>query len=306
VTSARPRFLTPWRDQPERLSGVGDDGRVLSDTELRAVAERVTGVPGVVGVVLGGSRARGEHRPDSDVDLGLYYRHPLDVRALRVVAVDIAGPAAEVTEPGAWGPWVDGGGWLRIDGTPVDWLYRDLDRVRLAWQDARDGRFAFHAQVGHPLGVPDFAYAGELALGVVLTDPSGELAALQADLATYPPALGESLVRTGLWEARFCLDIADKAVPRGDTSYVAGCLFRAIELCAHALHGHARRWLINEKGAVDAAARLPAAPPGFSRRAHGVLARLGDRPEQLGAALASASELVEDVRAACRLSPSEP
>ena len=29
---------------------------------------------------------------------------------------------------GEWGPWVDGGCWLSIAGTAVDWQYRDLDR----------------------------------------------------------------------------------------------------------------------------------------------------------------------------------
>jgi Nucleotidyltransferase domain len=272
---------------------------VLTDVRLREVVERVAGVPGVVGVVLGGSRARGEHTPESDVDLGLYYRPPLDVPALGSLAVEIAGPSAEVTEPGAWGPWVDGGAWLHVDDTAVDWLYRDLDRVRAAWEDARRGHFTFHAQVGHPLGVPDFAYAGELALGVVLADPSGEVAALRAELATYPPALGEALVAR-LWEARFCVRIARKAVSRGDTTYVAGCLFRTVGLCAHALHGRAGRWLINEKGAVDGAGRLPHAPAQFSARAHGVLASLGDRPQTLLAAVTSASALVDDVEAACR------
>jgi hypothetical protein len=271
---------------------------VLSDAELCDAAERLSRVPGVVGVVLGGSRARGEHRPDSDVDLGVYYRPPLDVGVLRAIAADVAEPGAEVTEPGAWGPWVDGGAWLRIAGERVDWIYRDLDRVRAAC----DGRFAFHAQVGHPLGVPDFAYPGELALGVVLADPSAELATLQAELAAYPPALADAVVRRALWEAGFCLDIAGKAVSRADTAYVAGCLFRAVGLCAHALHGHARRWLINEKGAVAAAGRLPTAPTGFSAQAHGVLARLGDQPEQLLAAITTASELVDDVRAACQAS----
>ena len=44
----------------------------------------------------------------------------------------------------------------------VDWLYRDSERVQRAWEDAKAGRFYFHGQVGHPLGVPDFAYAGEV------------------------------------------------------------------------------------------------------------------------------------------------
>ncbi|RVX41729.1 nucleotidyltransferase-like protein [Nonomuraea polychroma] len=46
----------------------------MQDEDLHAVAARLAGVPGVAAVVLGGSRARGTHRPDSDIDLGLYYR----------------------------------------------------------------------------------------------------------------------------------------------------------------------------------------------------------------------------------------
>ncbi|MEU4775255.1 nucleotidyltransferase domain-containing protein [Micromonospora sp. NPDC023644] len=38
------------------------------------LADRLCTVGGVVAVALGGSRARGEHRPDSDWDLGLYTR----------------------------------------------------------------------------------------------------------------------------------------------------------------------------------------------------------------------------------------
>ena len=270
---------------------------MLEEQRLADLATRMAEVPGVIGVVLGGSRARGEHSEDSDVDLGLYYRPPLDVAALGALAREVAGLGAEVTQPGAWGPWVDGGAWLRIDGTAVDWIYRDLDRVLGCWRAAQRGEFAFHAQVGHPLGVPDFAYAGELALSRVLAD-TGELAALQQQMATYPVALGHALV-AGLWEAGFALDIARKAVSRADTTYVAGCLFRAVLLCAHALHGRAGRWLINEKGAIASAGRLPAAPPGFTARAHGVLAHLGNRPDQLQVAIDAAQALLDDVRAVC-------
>jgi predicted nucleotidyltransferase len=37
------------------------------------IAERLGNVTGVVAVALGGSWARGEAHPDSDVDLGVYY-----------------------------------------------------------------------------------------------------------------------------------------------------------------------------------------------------------------------------------------
>src|SRR3954451_24531485 len=45
-----------------------------TDLDLTGMARRLTTAGGVVGVVLGGSRARGDHTAESDVDLGLYYR----------------------------------------------------------------------------------------------------------------------------------------------------------------------------------------------------------------------------------------
>jgi Nucleotidyltransferase domain len=272
---------------------------VVVEEWLQDQAERLVEVQGVVGVMLGGSRARGEHTPDSDTDVGLYYRPPLDVAALTRLARTVAGPETELTEPGAWGPWVDGGGWLRVRGHAVDWLYRDAARVQASWRDAQQGRYRFHAQVGHPLGVPDFAYAGEVALGMVLADPTGVLTQLHEDAGRYPEALSEALV-AGLWEAAFLLDGARKTAGRGDTAHVAGCLFRVVGICAHALHGRAGRWLVNEKGCVAAAGRLPLAPVGFAPRAAALLGHLGTSPAELGAAVDGAAALVEATTTACR------
>lgn len=280
---------------------MSDDRQVLTEDHLRKVAERLVAIRGIHGVMLGGSRARGEHTADSDVDLGLYYRPPLDVAGLGDLAREVAGPHAVVTERGAWGQWTDGGGWLTIADTPVDWLYRDLDRVHLCCQNARAGRVNFHFQVGHPMGVLESSYAGEVALGVVLADPSGELVALQRQVAPYPAPLGDALVAR-LWEAGFMLDALPKAASRGDTVYVAGCLFRIVELCAYALHGRAGRWVINEKGAVASAGRLPQAPADFERSANDVLARLGAEPNELMAAITRAADLLGDVRDACTAS----
>ena len=280
------------------------DGAVPDGLDLDALAERLTSVDGVVGVVLGGSRARGEHVPESDVDLGIYYRDDLDIAALGALAREVAGPDAQVTKRGEWGPWVDGGGWLVIggdkqagDGLHVDWIYRDVDRVRDAWARAHRGSYDWNSQTGHPLGVPDFGYVGELALAVVLADPSGELAELQ-NAITYPDALREAL-RRNLWEAEFLLQIAAKATSRGDSAYVALCLSRALLLCAHALHAHDGRWLVNEKGAVPAAGALPSAPTDFERRVTGLLGQLGKTPEDLRESIDVAEELVGDVRRAC-------
>jgi hypothetical protein len=260
------------------------------------LTSRLAEVGGVVGVVLGGSRARGTHRPDSDVDLGLYYRGRLDVASLQALADEVADEPCQVTEPGGWGPWVDGGGWLTIEGQRVDWIYRDLDRVRHVWADCREGRYQVSFQAGHPLGFYSHAYAGELALSRVLADPSGVVAELQARTRVYPTALGDALVG-GLWEADFAVRLARYGVSGGDPTYAAGCLFRAVGVACHALHGRAGRWLINEKGMVASAAALPLAPAGFAADAHALLADPGGPVER-------ATALVAAVRVAVESAPS--
>ena len=240
---------------------------------MEALAARLAGIDGVVGVVLGGSRARGTHRPDSDYDLGLYYEDGLDVPALQALADEIGDEPALITEPGGWGPWVDGGGWLTVGGRRVDWIYRDLARVRRVWDDCRAGTYQVSFQVGHPLGFYSHAYAGELALSRVLADPRGSLTALRERTLVYPPALGDALVR-GLWEADFALRLARYGVAGADPTYTAGCLFRLVGVLCQALHGRAGRWLINEKGMVASAGALPIAPAGFAERTHALLTSL--------------------------------
>ncbi|MEV6493093.1 nucleotidyltransferase domain-containing protein [Actinoplanes sp. NPDC051633] len=264
---------------------------------LDELSARLIEVPGVAGVMLGGSRARGDHTETSDYDLGIYYRRPLDLDALGEVAREFGGPDATVTPLGEWGPWVDGGAWLTVGEVAVDFLYRDLDRVERSWADAEAGRLTWHTQAGHPLGVPDFLYAGEVALGVILQDPAGALAGLKRP---YPRPLQERLV-AGLWEADFMVKVAHKGALHHDPAYVAGCLFRLTGVCAHALHGAAGKWLINEKGAVAGAAGLPGAPPDFQQRVDTIFSAVSGDPARLSMAIDLAGALVVDTADACAM-----
>ena len=270
----------------------------MKDDGLAELAQRIGRVDGVVGVTLGGSRARGTHLESSDFDLGLYYRRPLDLEALRSLARSVAGPAAVLTDLGGWGPWVDGGGWLEIDSAPVDWLYRDLDRVQDEWQQAQDGRVHFHGQTGHPLGFPGFAYPGELALGRILADPTGQLRRLQLEMGRYPDRLSLALVDR-LDQAGFLIEVAHKAVSRRDVTFIAGCLFAAVGICAHALHAKAGVWLINEKGSVEGAARLSIAPDDFADRANRLLSVIGSSEAELEATVGLAHDLLATTADAC-------
>lgn len=63
---------------------------MLTDAHLEEMASALVAVEGVEAVALGGSRTRGTHQPDSDFDLGLYYRLPLDLVGLRLLAGALA------------------------------------------------------------------------------------------------------------------------------------------------------------------------------------------------------------------------
>ncbi|MFE7576887.1 nucleotidyltransferase domain-containing protein [Streptomyces sp. NPDC057521] len=270
----------------ENFAGPADSGMTARVAEMAA---RLTQVPGIRAVLLGGSRARGTHRPDSDWDLGVYYRGTPDTAALSALAAAFQGSPAEVTGPGGWGPWVNAGGWLRVDGVQVDWILRDVDRVRAVWADCREGRYEVGVQPGHPLGFWSPAYPGEVALGRVLADQDGELTALREETSRYPEPLRKALADAA-WEAEFSVAGARKSAPAGDRLHVSLCLSRAFGILAQALHAHHRTWCLNEKGAVAATAALPETPPGFAERVDAALRGLDP------AAVETAAELVREVR----------
>jgi predicted nucleotidyltransferase len=273
---------------------------VTGDPGLAAAGEMAAAlcrVPGVAAVTLGGSRARGEQRPDSDTDIGVYYREPLDSGGLRTLAARLAGRPVDIAPPGGWGPWVNGGAWLSVGGAQVDWILRDLDRVRRVWADCQAGRFEIGYQNGHPLGFWSPCYAGEVALGRVLADPSGELSALRAEMASYPEPLRAALIGATS-QAEFTLGVAAKPAARGDVLYVSLCLSKAVGVLTQSLFAHGRRWYLNEKGALEVAGRLPAAPPGFTARARALLSGPGATAQALTATVADAADLVAQTRAA--------
>lgn len=229
---------------------------MLTDDRIRAIAEAVATAPGVRAVVLGGSRARGTHQPGSDVDLGLYYDAArLDVPALAAIASELTGAEVEVAGPGGWGPWVDGGAWLRVDGAAVDLILRDVRRVAAQRDRAIAGRFAFHQQMGHPLGFLDVAYAAEAATCVPLVDPELLLPELRRGLDPYPAALRAALIEN-LWSAQFLAEGAAKGAAKGDVAFVQMTCSAALMLAAHAWHAAAGSWVTTEKGLVPSVAGL--------------------------------------------------
>jgi predicted nucleotidyltransferase len=267
------------------------------------IAARLGEIEGVVAVALGGSWARGEAHIGSDVDLGIYYRdeHRPSIEELHRLAQELGyrHPTEPVTDFGGWGPWINGGAWLQVEGTPVDWLYRELGQVSGVIDECRSGRPAIHYQPGHPHGFHTHIYMGEIYYCRPLYDPDGALGHLKNVTKDYPPRLKRALIRDQLWEARFALDNCRKSAVRRDTFYVTGCLFRCAACMVQTLFALNERYLISEKGSVEATDSLPLRPANFGETVNSVLARPGERPEQLESSVERLENLLEAVEDLC-------
>ena len=207
---------------------------------LDTVADRLALLPAVEAVTLGGSRAQGTERPDSDWDLAVYYRGAFDPADLRAV-----GWEGEVCEIGAWGGGVfNGGAWLTIEGRRVDVHYRDLDVVEHELAEAEAGRFRVEPLMFHLAGNPTYLLVAELAINKVLR---GGLPRPDA----YPRALRESAPAHwhGMAAATLAYARAGHA-PKNAVTQVAGAVALAATQTAHAVLAARGEWVTNEKGLV--------------------------------------------------------
>jgi hypothetical protein len=267
------------------------------------VAARLAPIEGIKAAVLGGSRARGTARGDSDIDFGLYYdsRAPFSIKDLEAATQDlddrhIAGLA---TPFGAWGEGVNGGGWLLICGRPVDLLYRDLCRVHAVIERCVRGEIDAVYQLGHPLGFQNQIYAGEIAVCRALYDPAAEVASLKQLVAVYPPRMRRALVDKHLFDAQFEIEIAAGPAERGDIAYVGQCLGRATGFMVLVLHALNQRWFLNEKNAFIESRGFDLRPPGFHREVEEVLAQPRKTISQLTRSVAAMRAAVSDLRNYC-------
>jgi predicted nucleotidyltransferase len=210
------------------------------DVFLTYVTERLADLPGVEAVALGGSRATGTYRPDSDWDFAVYYRGPFDPDDLRAL-----GWPGEISAIGGWGGGVfNGGAWLRVGDRRVDVHYRDLGDVEHHLAEAREGRFRVERLMFHLAGVPTYIVVAELALSRVL---HGDLPRPE-----YPGALRVRARERWWGDARQTLRYARSAhAARGHVTDCAGAIAVAACQAAHAALAARGRWVTNEKTLLD-------------------------------------------------------
>ncbi|MGN6326971.1 nucleotidyltransferase domain-containing protein [Pseudolysinimonas sp.] len=202
---------------------------------LDEAADALHALPGVLAVALGGSRAQGTSRPDSDWDVAVYYRGSFDPQAIR----DLGWPG-RLSAVGEWSPTFNGGGKVTVGGEQVDIHYRDLDLIDRVHGDAVRGVFTVENLLFHQAGLPSYLLLAELGLNRTLR---GSLPRWG-----YPAELRRTA--PGVWWhwAELTLRYAEDGHARhGRVAQCLGLVTQAACFTAHAILAHRGAWITNEK-----------------------------------------------------------
>ncbi|MFF2886746.1 nucleotidyltransferase domain-containing protein [Paenibacillus sp. NPDC057967] len=265
------------------------------------IVESLKPITGINALVLGGSRAKGTENHNSDIDIGIYYdsEKGLDITRLRQVATAIDDDHRDnlVTEIGDWGPWVNGGGWLKVNQISVDLLFRDQKKVSRVMEECIMGSITIDYQPGHPHGFVNSIYLAEIAWCKVLWDPSGIIGELKSRTIPYPSVFQEANIQKFLWESTFALDNGYKGIYKKDLSYVAGCLFRSVSCLNQVLFAMNETFSMNEKGAAAIADSFSIVPSQYSQRINEIFTLITEDHENLKRAIYMMRGLIQETEA---------
>ena len=262
------------------------------------VARDLMNVPGIVGVVLGGSRARGTHRENSDIDIGIYYDPTMGFDCIEVgkIAAKYDDEHREnlISSLGGWGPWVNAGGWLVIEGYHVDFILRDFYRVAAVLDDCLAGKLSSHYHAGHPHAYLNVMYMGEISICKIITDPMKRLADLKGKTVPYPKRLKESIIDYFMFEASFSAMLANGNVENDDISYVSGHCFRSISCLNQVLFALNEEYCINEKKAVRMITNFRNRPIGYKEKIDEIITLISSNTKSTKRAVDMLHELISE------------
>jgi hypothetical protein len=252
---------------------------------LNTMVESFCNVPDVVAVVLGGSHAQGFARPDSDMDLGIYYHEasPFAIDQVRAVAKRIctSDSAPIVTGLYEWGPWVNGGAWIQTPLGKVDFIYRNLEQIQRVIEEGHNGIWRHDYDQQPPFGFRSVVYFGETRISIPLHDPAGEIARLKESVAEYPMALRNRIVQDSLWQVEFTLFVSRSFVKVGDIYNTVGSMTRIAQCLTHAVFALNEEYFVSDKYANRLIDRFALCPVDFTTRLAHILSSPGAEPPQL-------------------------
>jgi len=270
---------------------------------LDEITTELKGIPGIVGIVLGGSRARGTNHQDSDIDIGIYYN---ESEGFKVSEIDKIATKLDdehrinlVSSLGEWGPWVNAGGWLVIQGYHVDFIFRDVKRVSKVIDDCLNGKISSNYQTGHPHAYLNSMYMGEVAICKILDDPKNKITELKEKTIPYSENLRNAIIGWYMFEASFSLMFAKSNIDKDDISYVCGHCFRSISSLNQVLFALNNEYCINEKKAVKMIDAFKTKPQNYKKRIDELITLISFNESNTRKGVEILEDLVNEVKALC-------
>jgi len=154
-------------------------------------------------------------------------------------------------------------------------------------------------QLGHPIGLQNQIYAGEMHFCRPLYDPAEELGALKKLVEAYPLHRRQALIDKHLFDAQFELGIALGPARRGDVAYVSQCLSRSTGFMLLVLYALNQRFFINEKNAFIESERFVLKPNNLHHEVERILGSIGNSPDVLTRSVTTMRVVAIDLRNFC-------
>ncbi len=275
---------------------------MLQSQLIENIVDKLKDVQGLKAIVLGGSWASDTQRPDSDIDLALYYGQdaPLDIDHIKGIAAQLNDfPNPVVTDLGGWGKWVNGGAWLTIKGQRVDFLYRNIDFVSSMIDACNKGEIENDYYQQPPYGFYSYIYCAETQICKPLYDPGDVIQTLKSKISHYPQPLKHKVINDFTWSASFTLEHARKSAERGEVYIVAGCLTRIASALVQVLYALNETYFMSDKRVYKDVDKFSIKPKDFLERVEGICGDVGCDQSELVATVSATEVLLYEIVGLC-------
>lgn len=266
---------------------------------INSIVKKLKLIPNISAIVLGGSYATGAQRPDSDIDLGLYYREkkPFEIKSITKLANELNDtPDPLVSDFGGWGHWVNGGAWLTIKGQRLDFIYRNLDFVEKVIDNCINGIIESDYYQEPPSGFHSYTYCAEILSNKALYDEENISQTLKDRLKTYPSKLKSKIINGFLWDTEFSLSRARKFASRNEVYLVTSSLTRIAHDLTQVLYALNEVYFLSEKKTYRDIPKFSIVPDNYIEKTEKTLGNIGANIESLTKSLDIFSDLIEEFK----------
>ena len=241
---------------------------------LNNIINELKQIDGVKALVLGGSHATGMATENSDLDIGIYYstKKPFNLDEIKSVAQmfsDIENPT--VTGFYEWGPWVNGGAWLKTSNGKVDFLYKNIEQISTTIDKAKNGIWENHFEQQPPYGFSSIIFLAETKYNIPLYDPEYIIENLKKEVEEYPQKLKQSVIQQSLWSAEFTFWQAEGFASKEDIYNTLGCLTRAIKNIVTTLFAINQLYPMGDKRAIAIIEQSNTKPANLTKKLNTIL-----------------------------------